>query len=121
MITGIFIDNTPFIQVTLAWGLFVKNYWFVLDTGFTGDLQIPIAWSKELGLRINSIEPYTIADGSKVNVPQALVVAAMEGVTNRVQVGIAKGSSLAGINFLAKFGYRAIVDCKYRTVILDKP
>ncbi len=98
----------------------MKNYWFILDTGFTGDLQVPKGWARELGLTINSIEQWTIADGSKVNVPQALAIAGMEGIANRVQVGITNGSSLAGIGFLTKFGYRAIVDTKHRTVVLDK-
>ena len=53
--------------------------------------------------------------------PHALAFAEIEGITARVQVGISNGSSLAGINFLARFGYRAIVDCKYKTVVLNKP
>ncbi len=121
MVTGIFVDNTPYIQVTLAWGSFVKNYWFILDTGFTGDLQVPSFFAQELKLTINSIEPVTIANGQKVNVPQSLAIAAMEGTANYMQVGISNGPPLAGIRFLTKFGYRAMVNCKHRTVILDKP
>ena len=121
MVSGVFIGNVPYIQVTLAWGNFVKSYWFTLDTGFTGDLQIPTAWANELGLKVQSVERWTIADGSRVSVPQALAIAGLDGAADRVQVGITNGSSLAGIGFLTKFGYRAIVDCKYRTVVLDKP
>lgn len=120
MISGVFVNNIPLLQITLAWGSFVKNYWFTLDTGFTGDLQVPISFARELGLTINSIEPFTIANGQTVNVPQALAIAAMEGIANYVQVGISNGSPLAGISFLTKFGYRAIVDCKHRTVVVDK-
>jgi len=121
MITGVFLDNVPYIQVTLAWGSFVKNYWFTLDTGFTGDLHLPIRFSKELGLTPSSMVPVTIANGQTIQVPHALAIATMEGVVNYVQVGISEGSPLAGINFLMKFGYRAIVNCKHRTIILDKP
>lgn len=121
MVSGIFIEDVPLIEITLAWGNFVKNYWFTLDTGFTGDLQIPTEWATELGLKAQSIETWTIADGSKVLVPQALAVAGLDGEASRVQVGIANGSPLAGIGFLTKFGCRAIVDCKYRIVTLDKP
>lgn len=91
-----------------------------MDTGFTGDLQVPPGFARELGLTIKSIEKFKIANGQIVDVPQSLAMAAMEGMANYVQVGISNGSPLAGISFLTKFGYRAIVDCKYRTVILDK-
>jgi predicted aspartyl protease len=121
MITGVFVDDVPYIQVILAWGNFVKNYWFILDTGFTGDLQLPFSFSRELGLTPKSIVSVTIADGSTVQVPHALAIASMEGVVNYVQVGISNGSPLAGINFLTKFGYRAIVNCKHKTITLDKP
>ena len=120
MVQGIFEKNTPWIQVALAWSGFVKNYWFVLDTGFTGDLQLPFLFAKEMGITANSVVPTTIANGQTIQVPNALAVASMEGIANFVQVALSNGSPLAGINFLSKFGYTAIVDCKHRTVNLTK-
>lgn len=120
MIRGEFVENTPYIQITLGWNNFVRNYWFILDTGFTGDLQIPYTFGQELGVTPNSVVPTTIANGQTVQVPHALAIASMEGVRNYVQVGLSNGSPLAGINLLTKFGYKAIVNCKYRMVLLEK-
>ena len=109
MLQGQFLENTPWIQITLAWGSFIKNYWFILDTGFTGDLQVPVSFANELALTPTSVVPVTIANGAAVQVPHALAIAAAENATNYVQVGISNGSPLLGINFLTKFGYRAKV------------
>ncbi len=92
MVQGIFIENAPYIQVTLAWNVFVKNYWFILDTGFTGDLQIPHDWATELGITPTSVVPTTIANGETIQVPNALAVAAIEGVYDFVQVALSDGA-----------------------------
>ncbi len=120
MIRGVFLDNVPYIQVTLAWGDLLKKDWFTLDTGFTGDLQIPSSIGQELGMKISSVVPMTIANGETIQVPHALGIAAMEGAAHYVQVALSNGSPLAGINFLTKFGYKAIVDCKHRVVAMEK-
>lgn len=119
MIKGVFLDNVPYIQIVLAWRA-IQNAFFVLDTGFTGDLQLTPKLAKELGLRVAGITPVRIANGQIVEVPTALAVAAMEGATNYVEVLISDGMPLAGISFLSKFLYKAEIDCKYRTVILEK-
>jgi predicted aspartyl protease len=120
MLQGTFTENTPWIQITLGWKYFVKKYWFILDTGFTGDLQVPTSFANELGLTPTSVVPVMIADGTKIQVPHALAIAAAENAANYVQVGISNGSPLLGINFLTKFGYRAVIDCKNRSIVLDK-
>ncbi|MFH0886669.1 MAG: hypothetical protein V1843_00730 [bacterium] len=61
-----------------------------------------------------------IADGSRVFMPSALALASMEGAVNRVDVLISKSNPLAGIGLLSKFGYKAIIDCKHRTIKLEK-
>lgn len=120
MVKGIFHENTPYINVTLAWGDFVKNHWFVLDTGFTGDLKISNQQAKEMGLTPQSVETFRMANGRKVNIPQALALASMEDCISKVQIGISEGSPLAGINFLKKFEYKAIIDAKHQIVTLKK-
>jgi predicted aspartyl protease len=120
MISGIFVGNTPWISLLVAWGQSVKNQAFILDTGFTGDLQVTRKISQELSLKETGVERVGIADGSEVLMPSALAIASMEGDTNHVNVLISKGSPLAGIGLLTKFGYKAIVDCKHRTVRLEK-
>lgn len=120
MVQGVFVDNTPFIKVILGWGQSVQAPFVILDTGFTGDLQVTPDIANELGLKVTGVTKTQIANGQIVDIPVALAIAAMEGVENYIQVLIADSMPLAGISFLSKFGYKAIVDCKYNTVALEK-
>lgn len=120
MIKGLFIDNTPIVKIVLAWGQSVQSPFVVLDTGFTGDVQVTPKIAEELGLKISGVTPVKIANGEIVKVPVALAIAAMEGAVNHIEVLIAYSMPLIGINFLSKFGYKAIVDCKYKAVELIK-
>jgi len=92
----------------------------ILDTGFTGDLQVTPKIAKELGLRVIGVTKTQIANGQIIEIPVALAIAAMEGVKNYIQVLISDSMPLVGISFLSKFGYKAIVDCKYRAITLEK-
>ena len=121
MIRGVFVENIPFINVIIGWGRAVQSPFFVLDTGFTGDLQITPKIAQELGLQTVGVTKTRIANGQIIQVPVALAIASMEGATNYVQILISNSMPLAGISFLTKFGYKAIVDCKYREIILEKP
>lgn len=120
MIKGFFIENIPFIPIIVAWGQSVQFPVFVLDTGFTGDLLVTPAIAKKLGLVNIAVTPVEIADGRKVNMRSALALASLEGTVNHIEVLISDGKPLAGISLLSKFGYKAIVDCKYKTVALKK-
>ena len=110
----------PIIKVDLAWRDSVSVPFVILDTGFTGDIQITPEMAKELGLTIYGVTKTKIANGDVVTVPTALAVAMMEGIRHSIQVLIADSPPLAGISFLTKFAYKAIVDCKYRTVALER-
>ncbi len=120
MLNGVFAGDIPFIKVVVGWGRSVQAPYVVLDTGFTGDLQVTPKIARELGLRVVGITKAQIANGQTVDVPVALAIAAMEGARNYIQVLISDSMPLAGISFLSKFGYKATVDCKYKTVILEK-
>ena len=120
MVRGVFVENTPFIKVIVGWGRAVQAPFVILDTGFTGDLQVTPQIAKELGLQVTGVIKVQIANGETVDVPVALAIAAMEGAENYIQVLISNSLPLAGISFLTKFGYRALVDCKYRTISLEK-
>ncbi|OGY54553.1 MAG: hypothetical protein A2912_04865 [Candidatus Buchananbacteria bacterium RIFCSPLOWO2_01_FULL_40_23b] len=120
MVSGLFVENTPFIKVVVAWGQSVQAPFVILDTGFTGDLQVTPKIAKELGLQVAGVTKTQIANGDVIEVPVALALAAMEGVVNYIQVLISESMPLVGISFLSKFGYKAIVDCKYRTVVMER-
>lgn len=120
MINGTFVENIPLIQVIIGWGQSVQSPFFVLDTGFTGDLQVTPKIAEELGLRVVGVTPTRIANGQVVNTPTALAVAGMEGAVDYIQVLISNSMPLAGISLLTKFSYKATVDCKHRTIALEK-
>lgn len=120
MVSGVFVENIPFIKVVLGWGQSVQAPFVVLDTGFTGDLQVTSKIATELGLKIVGVTKAQIANGQVIEVPVALAIAAMEGAENYIQVLISESMPLAGISFLSKFSYKATVDCKYRTVALER-
>lgn len=120
MVKGIFSDNIPFVRIAIAWGQSVQTPLVVLDTGFTGDLQVTSEMAEELGLQVTGVTKAQIASGQIVDVPVALAIAAMEGAINYIQVLISESMPLIGISFLSKFGYKATVDCKYKTVALER-
>ena len=119
MVRGEFYENIPLVKIVVAWGQAVQTPYFILDTGFTGDLQVTPKIATELGLQVIGVTQVRIANGAVIHVPVALALASMEGVINHINVLISESMPLAGISFLTKFGYKAIVDCKYRTVTLE--
>ena len=110
-VRGFFVQpNTPVIQITLGSGYGVQRPYVVLDTGFTGDLQVTPQIAQELNLIVTGVTPVRTATGDVANLPTANAIVSMEGITNYVQVLISRGFPLAGISFLVKFRYRALVD-----------
>jgi predicted aspartyl protease len=121
MVSGVFIQNNiPVLKILVAWGQALQTPFFILDTGFTGDLQVTPQIARDLGLQVTGVTNMRIANGQTVAVPTALALAAMEGAINYVQILISESMPLAGISFLSKFNYKAIVDCKYKTVVLER-
>ena len=119
MVRGFFIQNTPWIQIVLGYGYSIQTPYVVLDTGFTGDLQVNPQIARELGLRVVGITRVQTATGEVRYVPTAVAVVSMEGITSYVQVIISNGFPLAGISFLVKFHYRAVIDY-HGTVLLQR-
>lgn len=120
MLQGIFSGNIPLIQVIVGWGQSVQAPFVILDTGFTGDLQVTPKIAQELGLIIRGVTSTRIANGQIIQVPVALALASMENNTNYINVIISSSLPLAGIGLLTKFSYKASIDCKYRTIVLEK-
>ena len=120
MITGQFTGNIPIIRVTVGWKESTQDPFAVLDTGFTGDLQLTPQMALDLGLEVKGVMNMKTANGQIFSVPTARAEASMEGIKNSIEVLISESMPLVGISFLSKFGYKAIIDCKYRTVNLEK-
>jgi len=120
MVSGALIENVPWVQIILGYGQAVQSPFVVLDTGFSGDIQVTPKIAKELGLQITGVTPARIANGQVVQIPTALAVAAMEGHRAVIDVLISESMPLAGISFLTKFSYKAMVDCKNQLVALER-
>lgn len=120
MLQGVFVDNTPLIKIVVGFGKSIQTPIVVLDTGFTGDLQVTRQMANELGLRIIGATRTQIANGQIVDIPVAQALSVMEGVQKSIQVLISGNMPLAGISFLSKFSYQAVVDCKNKTVTLER-
>ncbi|MDP2910095.1 MAG: hypothetical protein Q8N69_03445, partial [bacterium] len=106
MIKGLFRWNTPIIKVSIGLGQIMRTPFVVLDTGFTGYLQITSEMAAELGLEQSGILPVRIPTGQIIEFPTALAFADMEGEKKVVEILIADGLPLAGISLLSKFGYK---------------
>lgn len=120
MLRGIFYENTPLVKIPVAWGQSVQTPFVVLDTGFTGDLQVSPKIAEELGLEITGVTSVRIATGQITQVPVAIALSAMEGTLDTIEVLISEGTPLAGIGFFSKFGYKITIDCKNKSVVLEK-
>ncbi|MES2023389.1 MAG: hypothetical protein V4439_01775 [Patescibacteria group bacterium] len=122
MVTGKFDDlkhPLPYVPTVILWGQSVQTPYFVVDTGFTGDLVVTPKIAQELGLKIDGIEKVENANGGIVVLQTASAIAYMEGQELLVTVLISNNRPLMGISFMEKFKYTAIVDCINKTVKLE--
>lgn len=63
MVAGEFVGNTPLVKVVVAWGQSVQAPFVILDTGFTGDLQVTPKIAQELALEVIGVTKTQIANG----------------------------------------------------------
>jgi predicted aspartyl protease len=120
MVEGTFVDSDkPMIPAIIAWNQAVQTPFFILDTGFTGDLVVTSEVAVDLGLRVDVITPVQVAGDKIVNLRTATAIAVMEGQQLFVTVFISDGWPLLGISFMQKFNYQAVVDCKNKRVKLE--
>jgi predicted aspartyl protease len=124
MVEGKFSKGSPIVPMvpalisSLTGG--IQTPFFLLDTGFSGDIAVTEEMGRELGLKFDTVLPLEVATGEIKNFPVASAFATMEGITLYVTAILVKGRPLVGITFLQKFNYKAIIDCKYKTVELSR-
>ena len=120
MVEGQFIDgDKPVVPAVIAWDQSVQTPYFILDTGFTGDLVVTPEIANDLGLDVSAVIPTRIAGNRVVNMPTATAIAVMEGQRLYVTVFISEGWLLLGITFMQKFNYEARIDCRNKKVRLE--
>ena len=120
MVQGKIIGNIPFVKITVGYGTTVQNPIAVLDTGFTGDLQITPEMAEELELETFGISSAKISNGEIIKVATSIATAYMEGETHSIEVLISEGLLLVGIGFLSKFEHKAIVNFKNKIIEIGK-
>jgi len=120
MVRGKFYGNVPVVAATIASGKASKTPAMILDTGFSGNLQIHPKLANELGLQMSGVIRTKMADGQIVEMPIAIAMVSMEGESHFMQVQVSDSLPLLGINVLAQFSYKAVVDCKNREITLEK-
>ncbi len=119
-VEGTFVESDkPMVPASVAWNQAVQTSYFILDTGFTGDLVVTPEIAKDLGLEISGVMPAKVAGNKIMNAPTATAFGVMEGRQLYVTVFIIDGWPLLGISFMEKFKYRAEVDCKNKKVKLE--
>lgn len=109
----------PIVPAVVAWNDSVQTPFFILDTGFSGELAVTEEVGRELGLNFDTVLNLKTATGEIQEFPIATAYAQMEGISLLVTVIKTKGKPLLGISFMEKFNYKAIIDCKNKTVILE--
>ncbi len=122
MVEGKFPINdilAPMIPAVISWDGGVQTPFFVLDTGFTGDIAVTEQMANDLGLKFDSVSPMQTATGKIEYMSTATAFATMEGETLYITAILVKGKPLLGISFMQKFNYKAIVDCKNKLVRLE--
>ena len=86
------------------------------DTGFTGDLVLPLNQIKELGLRPSSVVQTTTADGRESSKDRFVAWIDWFGSLEKVEVIASSGQNvLLGVRLM--LGHRLIVD--YRTLRVE--
>jgi predicted aspartyl protease len=56
------------VQTSVAWDLGIQSPYFLLYTGFTGDLVVPPELAKDLGLNLDGVTPMRTASNEIVYV-----------------------------------------------------
>lgn len=99
---------------------FSQKFDAMLDTGFSGFLNLPLVYALKIGLILNSTASYTLADGSTQHTLLCLgSIKIGEGVQPGL-ISISKGSDvLIGMDFLRKFKKKLSLDCEGGTLRLE--
>ncbi len=119
MVLGKIVENTPFVKVTVGYGTSVQKPVAILDTGFTGDLQVSPTIADQLELEPIGVARAKVAGGQSIKVMSAMAVAKMEEETRVIEVLISEGMPMIGMSFLSKFGYEARINYKNKKVVLE--
>lgn len=94
----------------------------IIDTGFTGFIQLPLNWGMALALPLEGTITVTLADGSKRAVLTAMAEATLLGRTQLgvVQLSPSSEEVLIGMDFLRRFERALVVSRKLGVVLVEE-
>ena len=116
--------ESPKITILLQ-GNFGKPQPFdaIIDTGFTGNISMPLIKALPLGLILFSTASFILADGSKEDTLLCLGIAKIDEIKKPAIISLSKGKDiLLGTEFLTSFGVELKLNYKTKTFdfIIDK-
>ena len=94
----------------------------IIDTGFTGFIQLPLANALQLSLPLEGTNIVTLADGSSSAMLTAVCFATLKGRTEEGVVLLAMNASpiLVGMDFLRRFERALVVSKKVGVRLIDE-
>ena len=118
-ITGIIHENTLWVGVKLSGHFGSKEIFFRIDTGFDGELSLPVNLAIPLGLPLIGESEYNIAGGGKTAPFKFIASMQWGSQTKLVSVDVDRGSiPLLGMRLLTD--YTLFADFKKKTLIISE-
>lgn len=119
-IQGIIHQNQLWVQLKVSGYHNSKDIWFRIDTGFDGELSLPVNLAIPLGLALVGESSYNIAGGG-VSSPFRFVASIQWGSKSKLaSIDVDRGQTpLLGMNLLVD--YLLLVDFKQKTLLIREP
>lgn len=112
--------NQLWVEVTVCGESTEHTLDFLLDTGFSGEVQIPVSVAVPLGLKLRGVAEFELADGKAL--PKLLFEGTIRwGSAERAVTAIVSPSKtpLLGSGLLTN--YELVADFKSKTFIIKEP
>lgn len=122
MILSGYIDerNQLWVSITVAGQHNQQITPVLVDTGFTGELQLPLKIAVPLGLRLDGVGTFELADGTRSR--QMLFSASISwGTTTRLVTVSVTDSDTALLGGGLLYGYVLLVDFEKKQFIIKEP
>ena len=115
--------NSPVIKISVSgpWHEYAKEFEAIVDTGFSGFLQMPLFQAFPLGLVLIGTTSVQLADGSVSSRLIALgeVIVGEESQLEVIILDPGSDTPLIGMDLIRKFDKRLIVCPDEQTVLLE--
>lgn len=112
--------NQLWVDITVAGQHNQETISVLVDTGFTGELQLPLKIAVPLGLRLDGVGTFELADGSRSR--QMLFSASISwGTTTRLVTISVTDSDTALLGGGLLHGYVLLVDFDKKQLIIKEP